>query len=71
MTTSRADAEFRKGTRVAEEQEFQETFALRRSSQAACTSLDIAIMSYRGPMDQPIWMDSERGTSLSRRMHVV
>lgn len=50
------------GTRVAEKQEFQETFAVRRSSQVGCNSLDVAITTYRGPLDQPAWMDSERGT---------
>jgi len=49
-----------RGTRVAEEQEFQETFAVRRSTQVSCNSLDIAIVSYRGSLEQPIWMDSER-----------
>jgi len=49
-----------RGTRVAEKQEFQESFAIRRSSQAACNSMDIGITSYRGPLDQPTWTDSER-----------
>ncbi|KAF8441288.1 hypothetical protein L210DRAFT_3611856 [Boletus edulis BED1] len=49
-----------RGTRVAEKQEFQESFAVRRSSQVGCNSLDIAITSYRGPLEQPTWMDNER-----------
>lgn len=63
-----------KGTPVGEKQEFQETFAVRRSSQVGCNSLDIVITSYRGPLDQPTWMDSERGTSIrtvpARRLSV-
>ncbi|KAG1830176.1 hypothetical protein EV424DRAFT_1315773 [Suillus variegatus] len=51
------------GTRVSEQQEFSETFAIRRYNQAACNQVDVGIMSYRGLLPKPDWMDTERNTS--------
>ncbi|KAG2129869.1 uncharacterized protein EDB93DRAFT_1095170 [Suillus bovinus] len=52
-----------KGTRVSEQQEFSETFAIRRYNQAACNQIDVGIMSYKGLLPKPDWMDTERNTS--------
>ncbi|KIK43059.1 hypothetical protein CY34DRAFT_804224 [Suillus luteus UH-Slu-Lm8-n1] len=49
-----------KGTRVSEQQEFSETFAIRRYNQAACNQVEVGIMSYRGLLPKPDWMDTER-----------
>ncbi|KAG1737858.1 uncharacterized protein EDB91DRAFT_471992 [Suillus paluster] len=51
-----------KGTRVSEQQEFNETFAIRRYNQAACNNVEVGIMSYRGLLPQPEWMDTERSS---------
>ncbi|KAG2153166.1 hypothetical protein DEU56DRAFT_868614 [Suillus clintonianus] len=51
------------GTRVSEQQEFSETFAIRRYNQAGCNQVDVGIMSYRGILSKPEWMDAERNTS--------
>ncbi|KAG1792831.1 uncharacterized protein HD556DRAFT_1432493 [Suillus plorans] len=55
--------EAQQGTRVSEQQEFSETFAIRRYNQAACNQVDVGIMSYRGLLPKPDWMDTERNTS--------
>ncbi|KAG1844158.1 hypothetical protein DFJ58DRAFT_29856 [Suillus subalutaceus] len=49
-----------KGTQVSEQQEFSKTFAIRRYSQAACNQVEVDIMSYRGLLPKPDWMDIER-----------
>ncbi|KAG1853391.1 hypothetical protein F4604DRAFT_2044473 [Suillus subluteus] len=49
-----------KGTRVSEQQEFSKTFAIRRYSQAACHQVEVGIMSYRGFLPKPDWLDIER-----------
>ncbi|KAG1846570.1 hypothetical protein DFJ58DRAFT_705635 [Suillus subalutaceus] len=53
----------KEGTRVSEQQEFSETFAIRRYNQAACNQVEVGIMSYRGFLLKPDWMDIERNTS--------
>ncbi|KAG2347369.1 hypothetical protein BDR05DRAFT_876763 [Suillus weaverae] len=53
----------KEGTRVSEQQEFSETFAIRRYNQAACNQVEVGIMSYRGLLAKPDWMDTERNTS--------
>jgi hypothetical protein len=49
-----------KGIRVSEQQEFSETFAIRRVNQTACNQVEVGIMSYRGLLPKPDWMDIER-----------
>ncbi|KAF8840354.1 hypothetical protein BDN67DRAFT_1011543 [Paxillus ammoniavirescens] len=49
-----------RGTRVSEKQEFEEAFAIRRTSQVACNKIEVDITSYRGPLAEPNWMDTER-----------
>ncbi|KAF9222352.1 hypothetical protein BS17DRAFT_767970 [Gyrodon lividus] len=49
-----------RGTRVSEKQEFEEAFAIRRTSQVACNTVEVDITSYRGSLAQPSWMDTER-----------
>lgn len=49
------------GTRVSEQQEFNEAFAVRRYNQAACNNVEVGIMSYRGSLTNPNWVDTERG----------
>ncbi|KAF9231965.1 hypothetical protein BU15DRAFT_55561 [Melanogaster broomeanus] len=49
-----------KGTRVSEKEEFEEAFAIRRTSQPACNTIEVDITSYRGSLAQPTWMDVER-----------
>ncbi|KAG1734631.1 hypothetical protein EDB19DRAFT_1896424 [Suillus lakei] len=51
------------GTRVSEQQEFSETFAIRRYNQTACNQVEVGIMSYRGLLPKPEWIDTERNTS--------
>ncbi|KAG1811069.1 hypothetical protein EV424DRAFT_1570813, partial [Suillus variegatus] len=53
----------KEGTLVPEQQEFSKKFAIRRYNQAACNQVDIDIMSYRGLLQKPDWMDTERNTS--------
>lgn len=50
-----------KGTRVSEQQTFEEDFVIRRSSMASCGSVDVDIVAYRGPLTRPDWMDIETG----------
>ncbi|KAH7883407.1 hypothetical protein F5I97DRAFT_1981501 [Phlebopus sp. FC_14] len=49
-----------RGTRVSEEQTFEEAFAIRRTTQAACDSVEVDITCYRGPLVRPNWMDDEK-----------
>ncbi|KIJ66155.1 hypothetical protein HYDPIDRAFT_152023 [Hydnomerulius pinastri MD-312] len=49
-----------RGTRVSEEQTFDESFAIRRTTQPACNSVEVDITSYRGSLARPDWMDTER-----------
>ncbi|KAG1799634.1 hypothetical protein EV424DRAFT_1332401 [Suillus variegatus] len=58
-----------KGTFVSEQQEFSKKFAIRRYNQAACNQVDVCIMSYRGLLQKPDWMDTER--SLFSRLCTV
>ncbi|KAG1788549.1 uncharacterized protein HD556DRAFT_1529904 [Suillus plorans] len=58
-----------KGTLVSEQQEFSRKFAIRRYNQAACSQVDIGIMSYRGLLQKPDWVDTER--SLFSRLCTV
>lgn len=48
-----------RGTRVSEQQTFEEDFVIRRSSMASCGSVDVDIVAYRGPLTRPDWMDIE------------
>ncbi|KAG1804031.1 uncharacterized protein BJ212DRAFT_1571075 [Suillus subaureus] len=51
-----------KGTRVSEQQEFSETFVIRRYNQAVCNRVEVDIMAYRGLLPTPEWMDIERSS---------
>jgi len=51
-----------KGTRVSEQKEFNETFAIRRYNQAACNNVEVGIMPYRGCLPNPEWVDTERNS---------
>ncbi|KAG2073742.1 hypothetical protein BDR04DRAFT_1127075 [Suillus decipiens] len=53
----------KEGTRVSEQKEFSETFAIRRYNQAACNQVEVGVMSYRGLLSNPDWIDTERNTS--------
>jgi hypothetical protein len=57
------------GTRVSEQQEFNETFAVRRYNQAACNNVEVDIRSYRGTLPNPQWVDAERGKTLLQLVH--
>lgn len=48
-----------RGTRVAEEQTFEEGFVIRRSTMDACETVEVDITAYRGSLTKPDWMDTE------------
>ncbi|KAL4068706.1 hypothetical protein V8B97DRAFT_2024646 [Scleroderma yunnanense] len=48
-----------RGTRVSEQQTFEEEFVIRRSTVDSCESVDVDITAYRGSLTKPDWMDTE------------
>ena len=50
-----------KGTRVGEEQTFEEAFVIRRSTMDACEIVEVDITAYRGSLTKPDWTDTEPG----------
>ncbi|KAG1792838.1 uncharacterized protein HD556DRAFT_1378586 [Suillus plorans] len=51
-----------KGTQVSEQREFRKPFFTTRKSLAACESHSANIMCYKGALQEPQWLDTERSS---------
>jgi len=51
---------FSQGTQVSELREFRRSFSFSKKSRAACASHSVNISCYKGDLQEPKWMDTER-----------
>ena len=59
------------GTRISEQHGFRSPYFVLGKSATECTSISIKIISYKGSLSDPSWMDFEPGEYSLRRRHLA